>query len=75
MGEGVTGSLGQAVRASRDGRKIRPAVVAAAGLDSQLAPDGEQLGAAWNVAFTERQAVEQRERVAGASSGQENLDS
>ena len=54
MGERVPGALGQDVGTAEDGGKVRAAVVAAAGLDPQLATHREQLAAAGQVHFAER---------------------
>ena len=54
MGERVPGSLGQDVGTAEDSGKVRAAVVAAAGLDPQLATYREQLAAAGQAYFAER---------------------
>jgi hypothetical protein len=74
MGQGVTCAFGEAVGSAPDGPKVLPAVVATARLDPQLAPDGEQLATTRHVSLTERQLIEESERFAVATLGQENLD-
>ncbi len=54
IGERVPGSLGQDVGTAEDSGKVRAAVVAAAGLDPQLATYREQLAAAGKAHFAER---------------------
>jgi hypothetical protein len=73
IGERVSGSLGQDAGTAEDGEEVRAAVVATAGLDPQLATYGEQLAAAGQVHFPERQDIENGERVVVATLEKENL--
>lgn len=73
-GQRASGSVGQSIGATNHGGKVRTPVLAAAGVDPQLATEGDELAPAGHIPPLDGQPVENGERFAFSMLGQENLD-